>query len=758
MDRLTAVTGVKDWPPPAADPLLAPIAGGREAPCEARSHRPVGKRLLAFLLAFVWGGALAAAANPDAKSNQLSLSQLAGRGELVIETGVPSSRNLMRFDRADLRTSIERALGNSYDLASVRARAESQRQQIGVARGALLPKMDIQLKGGREISKPGSIVDPATNAPVAVSDHTRTDTIAFIRQSVVDVGAWREMDRQRLLAAASDSGVESSRDQVALDAASAHLDLLQYSLALDFARDYQLGLERLLAYVDGRSKAGGASPAEAERVNARAINARSSVIEATGALESAMISYSRLVGGVPKSVPAEDLLMPNVLPDVSAAIELAKRNNPSLIALRQNIDAIKAEADVARAKILPKLELELGNYRTRGAGGAPGMTNDTRLMLMLSMNVLNGGADAALTRSIYARLEEARYRLADAERKLEESILVTYNTLQAVLRRVDSVRQEYLANQKVEVAFGDQLVSGNRQLLDVLDAQQRLYQSRTEMLRLTVLESSLALQAGRLIGGLIEPETLGTKPELPPLGPQAASRPPASSAAKLDAAAPVKEGAAMAPQQAPKEAPVPASVPEPASAPAAQPASVQEPAREATPPQPSSSAPADADPIKTEPVATPTVRATPLDPLDFGLAQPGSGDADPAAVIAVAPAPDSTGAAAIPVTLSAEAEVQALADLLGLAPEAVPPVLLSRPDLATEISRAASFSVSADERTASMAALESMDELMTLGAKAQQVQLKAQVRSARPWRSAQAPQPAITYNVGRSGFRLARAH
>ena len=127
-------------------------------------------------------------------------------------------------------------------------------------------------------------------------------------------------------------------------------------------------------------------------------------------------------------------------------------------------------------------------------------------------------------------------------------------------------------------------------------------------------------------------------------------------------------------------------------------------------------------------------------------------------MIAVAPAPDSTGAAAIPVTLSAEAEVQALADLLGLAPEAVPPVLLSRPDLATEISRAASFSVSADERTASMAALESMDELMTLGAKAQQVQLKAQVRSARPWRSAQAPQPAITYNVGRSGFRLARAH
>ncbi len=195
--------------------------------------------------------------------------------------------------------------------------------------------------------------------------------------------------------------------------------------------------------------------------------------------------------------------------------------------------SIEEEALVARARLLPKFEFELGNFRTRNAGGKPGTSNDTRAMLVLSMNLLNGGADVAQVRSVLARFDEAKFKILDAERKLEESLIVSYNTLDAVTRRIVSVREEYLANQKVVIAFGDQLVSANRPLLDVLDAQQRLFQSRTELLRLTLLEANLALQAAKVIGGLAAYGS-GSSPNVPPV---AAEKAAAEKAAAEKAAA-----------------------------------------------------------------------------------------------------------------------------------------------------------------------------------------------------------------------------
>ena len=51
-------------------------------------------------------------------------------------------------------------------------------------------------------------------------------------------------------------------------------------------------------------------------------------------------------------------------------------------------------------RLLPTFAFELGNFRTRDAGGRPGTSNDTRAMLVLSLNLLNGGSDVAQVRSL----------------------------------------------------------------------------------------------------------------------------------------------------------------------------------------------------------------------------------------------------------------------------------------------------------------------------------------------------------------------
>ena len=560
----------------------------------------------------------------------LRLSDIAGLERVEVDPTLEPMRDQTRLEQADVRTSIERALAISDELAGAQARSLAQRFQIDVATGALRPRVDLRMAYGTENSRPSARIDPDAGTPLASSTHSRDDSSLVLRQPLYDAGATSERDRQRALLGSSESGVAAARDQVAVDAATAHLDVLQFSLASVFARSYRVELEKLFAQVNARVEAGGASPAEAERVKARAINARSSVIEASGSLESALLSYRRLVGAVPGSIPTDDVLSPSSLPPLEQALARARAENPGLASLRANQRAIEAEVEAARARLRPRLELEVGNYRTRGASGADGTTNEARAMLVLSWNLLSGGSDVAAANAAAARLDENRFRIRDAERRLDDALRISYNTLDAVSRRALSVREEFIANQRVIDAFRTQLLSGNRQLLDVLDAEQRLYQSRVELLRLTVLQASLTLQALRQIG------LIGGAP------------------------------AAAAPQG--RTAPIP-TLPAAARAPVA-PASVA--------PAPVAPAPVAAVPVAAVPVAAVPVAPAPVAPAPVAPAPVAPA---PVAAVPVAAVP----VAAVPVAPAPVAAVPAAPELAVPAPAAPAPVVQAPPAPAADV-------------------------------------------------------------------------
>jgi adhesin transport system outer membrane protein len=601
----------------------------------------------------------------------LRLSDIAGLERVEVDPTLEPMRGQPRLEQADVRTSIERALAISDELAGAQARSLAQRFQIDVATGALRPRVDLRVASGMENSRPSARIDPDAGTPLASSTHGRDDSSLVLRQPLYDAGATSERDRQRALFGSSESGVAAARDQVAVDAATAHLDVLQFSLASVFARTYRVELEKLFAQVNARVEAGGASPAEAERVKARAINARSSVIEASGSLESALLSYRRLVGAVPGSIPTDDVLAPSSLPPLEQALTRARAENPGLASLRANQRAIEAEVEAARARLRPRLELEVGNYRTRGASGADGTTNEARAMLVLSWNLLSGGSDLAAANAAAARLDENRFRIRDAERRLEDALRISYNTLDAVSRRALSVREEFIANQRVIDAFRTQLLSGNRPLLDVLDAEQRLYQSRVELLRLTVLQASLTLQALRqigLIGGA--PAAAAPQGRTAPAPVVPAPTVPAPVAPAPVVPAPV-EPAPVVPAPVPPAPTVPApTVPAP-TVPAPVPPALVAPAPVVpapVPPAPVVPAPVPPAPVPPAPVAPAPVAPEPEAPAADALA---------ADVAASAVAPPAAPARALdgPIVILPTAVARFAPAAAGPAPTAPAPVV-----------------------------------------------------------------------------------
>jgi adhesin transport system outer membrane protein len=403
-------------------------------------------------------------------------------------------------DRISLDEALDRTVNQSYSFKAVQAQAEGAGYARSAALGQLGPTLDVRTNRGREYSAPGSVIDPDTGKAVLNSTHRRWDASVIFRQPIFAPASYFEYRKQGGLARAADSRTEDAKAQLYYTTIKAYFDLLKAYALLSFAQGYENRMEQLQDYMSKRLAGGGASKIDLDRVKGRTLSAQSAVIENQGAFESTMVSLEQLTG-----VRANKMMLPTrIMPAVPATSRLAMEdvyvNNPGIRAAREEVAAAGNELKGARSRFSPTLAIEMSQLRYSGAGGDNTLTVDRKAMLVLSMNLLNGGSDYYYQKEIGAKFIEKSATASDTERKVKEQLEVNYRTLTAITKRTGIARQEYLTNTKVADEFLEQLSTGSKQLLDVLDAYQRAYQSRVDFAQLLFLQSDISYQILRNSG------------------------------------------------------------------------------------------------------------------------------------------------------------------------------------------------------------------------------------------------------------------
>lgn len=427
--------------------------------------------------------------------------------------GQPDER-ATRVNNLSLLDATALALGYSNEVAASSAKRDMSNYYAAASLGPLLPRVDLKINGGREESNPSTRTD--TLGVRAPSDtHNRTDRQLYIRQALMDLPSYFERQRQNLLLKSAEHGLSNTQERVAYDTLVSFLRLIQLRMDVVLAKAYEVELKKLLEYMTARAEAGGSSPADMQRVKGRVINTRSTVIEAQGAYESGLVEFRRLTGVVPSSITIPESLLPMLPMDFDTSMTTAVQNNFELQAALRDMESVAQERRAMQGRLAPKLEIELSSIRSYNAGGVdgsvrlPGGTiypdqDDKRAMLVMSWNLLNGGADMMQAKALASKRMEYEYRAKEIQRKLEEALRVNFNALRSISGRIDGVRQEMESNDLVLAAFNEQLFAANRSLLDVLDAYQRQYNSRAELARLLTAEATAGLQMLRNMGQLQE--------------------------------------------------------------------------------------------------------------------------------------------------------------------------------------------------------------------------------------------------------------
>jgi adhesin transport system outer membrane protein len=391
-----------------------------------------------------------------------------------------------------LEAAVDKGLRRHPEVQAARARYESFRHTTRAALGALLPQAE-----GRAAVGTGTL----SSVTPSETRHRKEGTFT-VRQTLLDVAATREHSRQSALQQAAELQWQASVSNVSQEIASNYLQALQARITLILAARHERELARVLEIITERANGGGTSQAERSRVQARVASARAQMADARATLRGALRRLSVLTGDTPEQLA---MALPASL-DIPATVEAALQDvdvlNRELLASRTEAKASAFEALSYRARMLPRLELEMTHSRATNPGGAAAYTQDTKAMVVLNWQLYNGGSDMAQQRAALEREREREYRGEELRLRLAQDLEAAYASLESVTARYAALREELSANVSVAAAFNTQLINGNRPLLDVLDSYQRLHANRLDLAGLVLGEVQNHVRVAHMTGRL----------------------------------------------------------------------------------------------------------------------------------------------------------------------------------------------------------------------------------------------------------------
>ena len=406
---------------------------------------------------------------------------------------------------ADLSGSINAGRSFSRETLAALARTEQAKAQTGQAFALLLPSVAVRASYGSETSRPSVEYDD-NGELVDSSSHMRTDYAITLRQPLFDLPSYRDWRRREVLEQARGENYRISDSDTYVSAVNAYLSLVSSRLQIDMTRTFENQLADLLTYIEKRASAGAASISDMARVRARNQATLSSRLEQESAHAAAGIEFVRLTNLVPQKVriPLIEDVGASLLPkSFDAAVTTAMKSNPEIAALTAEVQAANIDISAAKGRYLPRLDAELSESYSQGAGGDKSASGqkDTRAMLVLNWSLFSGGGDYNYSVERTARHKELQYRLDEQRRRVVQALSANYATLATTRERISSGYKELKSISTAAEAMSKRMLSGNQSLLDLLDVYNQFYQVRSRLLSLHILEMSTVTQLVRLLQG-----------------------------------------------------------------------------------------------------------------------------------------------------------------------------------------------------------------------------------------------------------------
>lgn len=377
----------------------------------------------------------------------------------------------MPLHAADLLTITRDALDNNAELASERSFTSSVREGRDVQEADLRPQVNLQSE--LAVNRAFESIQPGDDTSSSGFLTLRATQALFDARNTLEVEqADRQIDQQLYRLAATEQ-------QVLIDVSSAYFEILRAYEVLEARHAQERAIARQLEQARDQFEVGLIAITEVEEAQARFDQSRAERIAADSDMQVSFEALERLTGQRYSSIDmlGDEMPIQSPIPaDRDHWVELAIENNPLVLASLAGVQVSRGDVEIARTGRLPQVNA-FASYRYDDADFGSGNTTSSRGRVGLELNLplYTGGRTSAFVRQNTFRLESSQYDFEAQRRDTIQQVRSRYTQVSNDVSAVEARSQAIVSNQSALDATRAGYEVGTRNIVDVLNAEQTLY-------------------------------------------------------------------------------------------------------------------------------------------------------------------------------------------------------------------------------------------------------------------------------------------
>ena len=405
-------------------------------------------------------GDLAAMAAP-------SVPQISRPGQPQVATAAAKARGIL------IGEAVGAAVLGHPLMGAQAARVTGSLADVRTAQGAEKPQ--VQVYGGTGGSYLGSYVNyPRQFGDVAVPGSSRTDAGFTLRQLVYDFGAAKaDIARSKSLVAVERLRLSDQAEDIALRTANAYFNVLEQRELIALIDKVVADDNEFAKLVRLNESQGNGTVADVNRIRSKVIEVEAVRTDISTSLKTAEDEFFRLTKLDPSQVRPSSLASPRIPASFEPALEIAKKSNPSLLALGANGTSIDYQLASQQAQRLPRVDVQgdgLVKHYLGNQAASQGVV-DSRMMVMLSYKLFDGGILSAQADRIREDKKANDFRTLDEKEGIELNLRRFYQALTANRIKERSAIQGIATAEKANTLYLEQFKAGKRTVFEVLDSR-----------------------------------------------------------------------------------------------------------------------------------------------------------------------------------------------------------------------------------------------------------------------------------------------
>ncbi|MES2142117.1 MAG: TolC family outer membrane protein [Pseudomonadota bacterium] len=379
---------------------------------------------------------------------------------------------------ADLVDIYQAALKNDTVYQAAVSTRLSTREALPQSVAALLPSINGQVTVSSNYQ---NITLAPPQSPLGISNFPSRGYSITLKQPLLDIGDWLAVKQATNTSKQADATLGAAAQSLIYRVATSYFQVLLAQDNLRLAKAEKAANAKQLDQAQKRVDVGLDTKTTLYEAKAAYDKSLASEITAQNALRNSQESIRQLTGQTYSDLNGFKNALPLLSPqpaNIEQWITAATTYNLNLMASRYGMEAARDNIKVKASGHLPTLNL-VGSYgRDNGLNTGTTDRNSAVVGLQLDVPIFSGGAISSNTRKAEYDFQTASANLDNTYRQVIVTTRQKYNDVLADISKIKAEREAIKSAQLSLDSTQESFSAGTRTIVDVLLAQQNLYDAK----------------------------------------------------------------------------------------------------------------------------------------------------------------------------------------------------------------------------------------------------------------------------------------